>query len=111
MTTTIRVKKSACPIVISTIMNPPDSIQAFKSRQQGAFARWVAAGQVTHLAEEERVAEADDALALGDGKYVVQRHVHGNVWQIPLTGCCCLFMRCDRALQSPSMGFAPRGQL
>jgi urea carboxylase len=65
-----------------------DSIQAFKSRQQAAFeaerARWAAAGQVTHLAEEELVAEAEDALALGDGEYLVQSHVHGNVWQVPL---------------------------
>ena len=27
-----------------------------------------------------------------------------------LTGCCCLLMRRDRALQSPSMGFALTGQ-
>ena len=63
-------------------------IQAFKSRQQAAFeaerARWAAAGQVLHVAEEEPVAESEDALALGADQFAVQSHVHGNIWQIPV---------------------------
>ncbi|MFV2948233.1 urea carboxylase [Pseudomonas japonica] len=62
-----------------------DGIQAFRTRQQGAFAaerqRWIDTGQA-HFESTEAVVEASEDAPLPAGQVGVESTIAGNLWQV-----------------------------
>ncbi|MDR0278604.1 MAG: urea carboxylase [Paucimonas sp.] len=65
-----------------------DGIQAFRTRQQAAFAaerqRWIETGQA-HFESTEAVAEATEDAPLPAGQIGVESAIAGNLWQVQVS--------------------------
>ncbi len=67
--------------------NQPD-IEAFKAVQQQSFdaerERWKAAGQAEYVNESDSNAGEQDQIELSEGSLLIEAHVPGSIWQLPV---------------------------
>lgn len=63
-------------------------IDAFKSVQQASFdaerERWKAAGQAEYISEGDAASAAQDEIKLSEGSLLIEAHVPGSIWQLPV---------------------------
>lgn len=63
-------------------------IDAFKSVQQQSFdaerERWKAAGQAEYIGEGDAASAAKDEIKLSEGSQLIEAHVPGSIWQLPV---------------------------
>lgn len=63
-------------------------IEAFKTVQQQSFdaerERWKAAGQAEYISEGDGTSAAQDEIKLSDGSLLIEAHVPGSIWQLPV---------------------------
>lgn len=63
-------------------------IEAFKTVQQQSFdaerERWKAAGQAEYISEGDGASAAQDEIKLSEGSLLIEAHVPGSIWQLPV---------------------------
>jgi urea carboxylase len=63
-------------------------IEVFKTVQQQSFdaerERWKAAGQAEYISESDTATCQDDQIDLKDGDLLIEAHVPGSIWQLPV---------------------------